>query len=592
MLRGERIVSDKLDVRGKNINQLARWYFNDELFVNRKYQRKLVWSLDEKILFIDSIINKFPTPSIMINDVKEKIDGVEFQRYEIIDGLQRLDAIFSFIKGEFAIKYDGKMMYFNLMHIPTAAMQLHTGQLVQNYPVLPSEVCSDFADSELPVILSGQGERKIEEIFRRINSSGKKLSTHDLRQAGATDDFAELVRKIACRVRGDYTYTDSVMLRDMPKISVSSHGLRYGIKSDSVFWRRHDIITHDNLRRSKDEEIIASILAHILIGDDFHTTLDNLEKLYVTGSEYNKTVLSEIRRIGFSKLEKDVYDIFCEIDKIFQSVNSTFTSWLFTKKKSPSKDVGLKLLVLALYRAHVDDYVITDYTAVADILKSRSETTFRYISQKNTKHFDRMNVLDILYQSLVSVMRKQLPREENELEPEICRLLSLSPIESCSVEFKVGVLFFENGNVNMKCVQKIAKTLVAMANTEIECRLNRCVIVGVANDEQTVADWENCYNKKAFRYGQHFITGVSAEAIRRFGKLDKYFDKVYSLLQNEPISADLKKYVLNNMQLVSFKDTVLLFIPSMPQESVSLYNGKRYVRKTTNTVYETVADPN
>lgn len=48
MLLGDRTVNDKLDVKGKTINQIARWYFNDELYVNRKYQRKLVWSLEEK----------------------------------------------------------------------------------------------------------------------------------------------------------------------------------------------------------------------------------------------------------------------------------------------------------------------------------------------------------------------------------------------------------------------------------------------------------------------------------------------------------------------------------------------------------------
>ena len=79
-----RTVSEKLDVKGKTINQIARWYFNDELFVNRRYQRKLVWSLEEKKLFIDSIINKYPTPSIMINDFQELIDGKEYQRYEIV----------------------------------------------------------------------------------------------------------------------------------------------------------------------------------------------------------------------------------------------------------------------------------------------------------------------------------------------------------------------------------------------------------------------------------------------------------------------------------------------------------------------------
>lgn len=55
----ESVVSEELDPRGKSINEIMRWYYTDSLIVNRKYQRKLVWTLKEKQLFIDSIINKY-----------------------------------------------------------------------------------------------------------------------------------------------------------------------------------------------------------------------------------------------------------------------------------------------------------------------------------------------------------------------------------------------------------------------------------------------------------------------------------------------------------------------------------------------------
>jgi Protein of unknown function DUF262 len=72
------------------------WFAENRLQVNRRYQRKLVWTLEEKQRLIESILKKFPVPAILIAE-RENIPGT----YEIIDGLQRLHAIMSFIEQGF-----------------------------------------------------------------------------------------------------------------------------------------------------------------------------------------------------------------------------------------------------------------------------------------------------------------------------------------------------------------------------------------------------------------------------------------------------------------------------------------------------------
>lgn len=79
------------------------------MFVNRRYQRKLVWTLEEKQKLIDSILKDYPIPAILLAE-KEG-------RYEIIDGLQRLHAILSFIELAYASQ-GGRT--FNLSFFPTA----------------------------------------------------------------------------------------------------------------------------------------------------------------------------------------------------------------------------------------------------------------------------------------------------------------------------------------------------------------------------------------------------------------------------------------------------------------------------------------
>ena len=75
-------------------------YLDGKYIVNRRYQRKLVWTLEEKQAFIDSLSKNYSVP-LFLFATKEKEGNV---KYEIIDGMQRLNAIMSFIENDFPIK--------------------------------------------------------------------------------------------------------------------------------------------------------------------------------------------------------------------------------------------------------------------------------------------------------------------------------------------------------------------------------------------------------------------------------------------------------------------------------------------------------
>ena len=81
------------------------------LKVNRKYQRKLVWTIQEKKDFIDSLLNGYPVPLFLF--AKKTNNDNDVAEREIVDGLQRLDAIFSFIQNEFPVMWNGKEQYVN-----------------------------------------------------------------------------------------------------------------------------------------------------------------------------------------------------------------------------------------------------------------------------------------------------------------------------------------------------------------------------------------------------------------------------------------------------------------------------------------------
>ena len=79
-------------------------YVDNKIFVNRRYQRKLVWTIREKCDLIDSIMNNIPVPTLFVAKYNE--NGKEI--LEVIDGLQRLDAILSFMLGRYGIFKEDK----------------------------------------------------------------------------------------------------------------------------------------------------------------------------------------------------------------------------------------------------------------------------------------------------------------------------------------------------------------------------------------------------------------------------------------------------------------------------------------------------
>lgn len=57
---------------GKVVERSYEDYRNNQYLVNRRYQRKLVWELEEKQAFIDSLANGYPVPLFFLQNASIK----------------------------------------------------------------------------------------------------------------------------------------------------------------------------------------------------------------------------------------------------------------------------------------------------------------------------------------------------------------------------------------------------------------------------------------------------------------------------------------------------------------------------------------
>jgi uncharacterized protein with ParB-like and HNH nuclease domain len=176
-----------------NVTEAYRLYRSGNLLVNRKYQRKLVWTVAEKEKLIGSILMKYPIPLILLAE-RPQIYGSG--KYEIVDGMQRLNAIFGLIENAFT--YQNK--YFDINEF-SYAKQLSENDVFQiireeNSQNLSRQECADIVDYQLAVtIYTAMEEKDITEIFGRINANGKHLSRQERRQAGVGTYILESLTK-------------------------------------------------------------------------------------------------------------------------------------------------------------------------------------------------------------------------------------------------------------------------------------------------------------------------------------------------------------------------------------------------------------
>ena len=162
--------------QGMSIQSLYRSYRDGILIVNRQYQRKLVWTVSEKEKLIDSILKDYPLPLFLLAE-KPSAEPGKTATLEVIDGMQRLNAIFSFIEHGFSL--DNKC--FDVKEFARARQAAERGEFQQfgeEVERLSAAECANMLDYQLAVtIFPGELETRITDVFGRINSGASNLAT-------------------------------------------------------------------------------------------------------------------------------------------------------------------------------------------------------------------------------------------------------------------------------------------------------------------------------------------------------------------------------------------------------------------------------
>lgn len=255
-----------------------------KLILEPNYQRREIWKDDKKTAFIESLYMEIMIPPIYVVEIPGE-DLLSENKYEVVDGKQRLTAILDFVSGKLVLA-EKSLEYYN---------DIFGGKTFLEIKEIDSERTTQMLSSVLDiyVITANSPEFTKYDIFARLNKGAEKLKVNEIRRAIYRSDVTNIIHEfINARVSEDadqllkeqyekhFTENDIKRFEDYGRFYRS---LAFYIQSDlsekvvkSYNSRPRDMINMVLQNLQKGEEKIDSEKVNVIL----EATIELLDKLY------------------------------------------------------------------------------------------------------------------------------------------------------------------------------------------------------------------------------------------------------------------------------------------------------------------------
>ncbi len=170
-----------IDIREdpQTVFELMRKYDTGKLIIDPDFQRNIVWKLEQKSQFIESVILNFPLPPWYVN---QTVNG----KYIIVDGLQRTSALHEFVNDKFRLT--GLEAFTKL-----------NGYNFSDLKQLPGDYQTKIEDKKLNIyfIKPSVPIKVVYDIFNRINTGGTKIERQEVRNCIFSGKSTKLIKELS-----------------------------------------------------------------------------------------------------------------------------------------------------------------------------------------------------------------------------------------------------------------------------------------------------------------------------------------------------------------------------------------------------------
>lgn len=164
-----------LEKADRSLSELKRWYDSGRIILDPEWQRNYVWDRGRASKLIESFLLEIPVPVIYLAKNEDS-------KYEVIDGLQRLTAVFEFFTNRYKLD----------------RLDVRSDLVGKTFRDLPESDQRKLEDAILRSfeLSSGQGDIHF-IVFERLNTGGVKLNDMEIRNCLYRGSLNTLIKDLA-----------------------------------------------------------------------------------------------------------------------------------------------------------------------------------------------------------------------------------------------------------------------------------------------------------------------------------------------------------------------------------------------------------
>ena len=254
-----------------------------------EYQRRITWNNQKRSKLIESLIINIPIPPIFLYEY-------DYDKYEIMDGLQRISAIIDFYNNGF--KLTGLEEWCELNG--------------KKYKDLPDKIKEGIDRRQLHVITllkeSANNDERAEKIkrlvFERLNTGGVKLQGQEIRNAIHNGDGNRMCFELSeCDVFRKLWNIPIINENEDSEIDVEELEL-HNIQTIEDEKMRRKLERHALYKRMYDVELVLRFFAMRYLEEFNYSLSEFLDDTLICLNKYSVEQLSELKGLFIGTLKK------------------------------------------------------------------------------------------------------------------------------------------------------------------------------------------------------------------------------------------------------------------------------------------------